>query len=281
MPMSRRDMVGLVVLLVAVLATQGALAQDVGDFPFDRFSFTVGSFYETTDADFRLDASTNHMGTPIKLEKELGLDDSGQLLRLGVEWRPFERHQFSAGYYELSRNGRRTLDRDIEFGDVVFPVNASLESESDFQLAELLYTFWAVKKPRGGLGLSLGVAGVSVEAHLKAQVTVPNGGGTVSRDKRASTDLPVPLLGIEGRYALGTRWLLAGDVRVLPSVEIGDYQASALLYGARLEYRFSRHFGLGAAWNSFNIDADVDKDKLHGSLDFTIEGAQAFLRVAL
>jgi len=281
MPTSCREMVGLAMLLVAVLATPGALAQDVGGFPFDRFSFTVGSFYETTDTDLRLDASTNHMGTPITLEKDLGLDDSGQLLRLSAEWLPFERHQFGVAYYDLSRERRRTLDREFEFNGTVFPINASLESESDFKFAEILYTYWAVKTPRGGLGLGLGASWVSIDMHLRAQVATPGGGGTATRDAKGSTDLPVPLLGIEGRYALTPRLLIAGDVRALPNVTIGDYEANALLYGARLEWRFSRHFGLGAAWNSFNVDADVDRDKFHGSLDFTIEGAQAFLRVAM
>lgn len=281
MPTSRRDMVGLVVLLVAVLTTHGALAQNVGGFPFDRFSFTVGSFYETTDTDFRLDASTNHVGTPITLEKDLGLDDSGQLLRLSAEWLPFERHQFGVAYYDLSRDRRRTLDREFEFNGTVFPVNASLESESDFKFADLLYTYWAVKTPRGGLGLGLGASWVSIDMHLRAQVATPGGGGMASRDASGSTDLPVPLLGIEGRYTLTPRLLIAGDVRALPNVTIGEYEANALLYGVRLEYRFSRHFGLGAAWNSFNVDADVNREKFHGSLDFTIEGAQAFLRVAL
>ena len=75
--------------------------------------------------------------------------------------------------------------------------------------------------------------------------------------------------------------MIAGEVQVLPSVQIEDYEGSALAYGARLEWRFSRHFGLGAAWNSFNIDVDVDRPRFHGALDLTVEGAQAFLRVAL
>ena len=269
------------VLLAAALAGRGALAQNVGSFPFDRFSFTVGSFYETTDTDVRLDAGTAEQGTLISLERDLGLDDSDQLLRFGLEWFPAARHQLSAGYYELSRDRTRTLEREIEFGDVVFPVRASLASSSDFEFYEAIYTFWAVRKPRGGLGLALGGAGISIETALAAEIPRPGGTGTIAREESASTDLPVPLLGVEGRYAIGPRFLIAGDVRLLPDVQIEDYEGSVLTYGARLEYRLSRHFGLGASWNSFNIDVDLEKERFRGSLDFTIEGAQAFLRVVL
>ena len=278
---SHHRTVGLAVLLAAALAVHTAQAQELGSFPFDRFSVTVGSFYETTDSDLRLDAGTADQGTLVSLERDLGLEDSDQLLRFGLEWRPFERHQLSGSYYELSRDASQTLARDIQIGDTVFPLRASLSSSSESQYYEAVYTFWAVKKPRGGLGLSLGVAGIALEARFTAEVPRPGGNGTLTLEESASSDLPVPLVGVEGRYAFARRFLVAGEVRALPSVQIEDYEGTALVYGVRLEYRLSRNFGLGASWSSFNIDAEVERQSFQGALDFTIEGAQAFLRVAL
>lgn len=270
----------LAVLLAATLTGQSALAQGANEFPFDRFTITAGSFYETTDSDLRLDAGTVNTGTPINLERDLSLDDSDQLVRLGLEWRPFNRSQFSASYYKVAREGGRTLEREIEFGDTVFPVDAAVETDSDFEFFELYYTFWAAKTPRGGLGLSLGVSAVTIDTSLTAEVNAPVGSGTLRLEESASTDLPVPILGVEGRYALTPRFMIAGNVGVLPKVQIEDYEGEALVYGAQLEYRLARNFGLGASWTSFNIEADVERERFLGSLDFTIEGAQAFLRFA-
>lgn len=275
----RHRTVGPVLLLALLAAGGSARAQDLGSFPFDRFSLIAGSFYETTDTNLRLDAASR-AGTSISLESDLGLDDSDQLLRLGAEWRPFERHQFAAAYYKLSREGSRVIDRDIDFGGVTFPARGSVGAKADFEFLELVYTLWAVKKPRGGLGLSLGASQIGIDTTLNAQLAVPGGGGMVSRERSASTDLPVPLLGAEGRYAFARRFLIAGSVRLLPKVNIENYEGKVLTYGARLEWRLARHLGLGASWDSFNIDADVDKDRFRGSLDFTVEGAQAYLRLA-
>ena len=268
-------------LLGGVLAVPVARAQGTGSFPFDRFSVTVGSFYQTTDVGLRLDASAEREGTSISLEEDLGFDDSQDLLRFELEWRPFERSQFSAGYYELSRDARRTLDREIEFGDTTFPVSASLAADADTQYAELYYTFWAVKKPQSGLGLSIGAAAFSIDLALSAAVERPGGQGTRSLEESASTDLPVPLLGVQWRYAFTSHWMIGADVRALPSVQIEDYEGSALTYGARLEFRPFRNFGLGAAWTSFNIDVDVERDRFQGSLDYTVEGAQVYARLAV
>jgi hypothetical protein len=280
---SGRSRLTLVLVVMLAMLTAGSIRADEADgFPFDRFSITAGSFYETTDADLRVDAGTVNLGTPINLSQDLGLDDSDQLLRFEIEWRPFQRSQFSASYFDLKTEGHRTLDHEIHFGDTVFPVRASLDSELEVQFAELHYTFWAVKRPRGGIGLSLGAAALSIDTSLSAQLERPlTPGGSLRRDASASTDLPIPLLGAEGRYALGSHFMIAANARYLPELQIEQYSGSALSYGANLEYRFVRHLGLGVAWNSFNIDADVEKDRLRGSVDFTIEGAQLYLKVAM
>jgi hypothetical protein len=90
----------------------------------------------------------------------------------------------------------------------------------------------------------------------------------------------VPFLGVEGRYAFTPRFMIAANVGALPEVKIEDYKGDALIYGVQLEYRLARHFGLGGSWTGFNIDVDVERDRFLGSLGFTIQGAQAFLRFA-
>jgi hypothetical protein len=269
-------------VMLTMLGVGSVLADEADGFPFDRFSITVGSFYETTDADLRVDVSGGRQGTPINLNRDLGLDDTDQLLRLEATWRPFQRSQFTAGYFDLSTKGHRTLEREIDFGDTVFPVRASVDSALEVQVAELYYTFWALKRPRGGIGLSFGVSALAIDTSLSAQLDRPTSPGTsLRRDASTSADLPIPLFGAEGLYALGTHFLIGANARYLPEITIDQYTGSAYSFGASLEYRFVRHLGLGLSWNSFNIDADVDRDRLDGSVNFTIEGAQLYLKAAM
>jgi hypothetical protein len=41
-----------------------------------------------------------------------------------------------------------------------------------------------------------------------------------------------------------------------------------------------RWLGIGAAYQYFNLDVDVDQASLTGSLDMTIRGPEAFVRLA-
>ncbi len=40
---------------------------------------------------------------------------------------------------------------------------------------------------------------------------------------------------------------------------------------------FSRHVGVGAGYNLFGVDVDVDRDRFRGSLDWNYSGAQIYV----
>jgi hypothetical protein len=70
------------------------------------------------------------------------------------------------------------------------------------------------------------------------------------------------------------------SVATLPRVTIEDYTGTALTGAARLEYRPVRWFGIGAAYNYFRLDVDVAQSELSGTLGVTIQGPEAYVRLA-
>jgi hypothetical protein len=67
----------------------------------------------------------------------------------------------------------------------------------------------------------------------------------------------------------------------LPRVTIEGYTGDALTASARLEYRALPWLGIGAAYHYFRMNVDVARaGDLTGSLDMTIRGPEAFLRLA-
>lgn len=99
--------------------------------------------------------------------------------------------------------------------------------------------------------------------------------------ERAETDVPVALAGLQGKVALLDRLHAEGSVSTLPRVTIEGYTGDALTANARLEYRPVRWLGVGAAYHYFRLNVDVAQaGELNGSLDMTIQGPEAYLRLA-
>lgn len=262
-------------LLALLLVTTPIAAQDNGLFP--RFSVIGGHAPADFETNARIDPeSSGGEGTLVNFENDLGLEESRSLQRFAVQWRPLARHELAATYFSAPREGFAQIDRNITFRDEVYPVNALVTSQFDFDYASATYTYWARRGVRDGLGITLGVAQLA----LDAAVTYERPGTSVTVTQTAETEAPIALGGLQGRLAF-TDWLHGeASVSTLPRVTIEDYTGRALIGTARLEYRPVRWFGIGAAYQYFDLDIDVAQTSLTGSLEMTIRGPEAYVRLA-
>jgi hypothetical protein len=262
----------LIPLLLLVVATPLS-AQENPVFP--RFSVS-GALYQ---GEFTTDVRVNEEGlegTAIGLERDLGLDDSAGLQRFSLQWRPFNRHELALSHFSSEREGFEEIDREIVFRGTTYPVRADVTTRFDAELWDVTYTYWMRKRERDGIGLMLGVSGISLDAAIDAQA--PNGSVTVTQD--AKTDVPVAVIGVQGRWALSDRVLFEANAAALPRVQLDVYSGRATRAAARIEYRVTPWLGLGAGYNYFRIDGTVDELDFTGELSMTIRGAEGFVRLA-
>ncbi|HUR80400.1 MAG TPA: hypothetical protein VM733_06520 [Thermoanaerobaculia bacterium] len=262
-------------LLLCLAITLPLAAQDNGLFP--RFSVTGGYAPADFETNARIDPEiAGGEGTLVGFERDLGLDDQRTLHRLNVQWRPFARHELAATYFSAPRSGLEQITRNITFRDEVYPVDALVSTQFDFDYASLTYTYWARRGSRDGLGISLGVAHLA----LAAALTYSRPGTSATVTQTADTEAPILLGGLQGRVAFTDRIHGEAAASMLPRVTIEDYTGRAVTAMARLEYRPVRWLGVGAAYQYFNLDIDVAQPALNGSLDMTIRGPEAYLRLA-
>jgi hypothetical protein len=245
---------------------------------FPRFSITAAASPADFETNVRIDPeATGGSGTQVGFERDLGLEDSRTLQRFGVQWRPFRRHELAATYFSAPRSGFAQIDREIVFRDQTYPVRALVTSQLDLDYLSATYTFWARRTEHDGIGISIGAASLSFNASVQAETE----DRSVTISERAETDVPVALAGLQGRVALLDRLHLEGSVSTLPRVTIEGYTGDALTANAKLEYRPLPWLGVGAAYNYFRLNVDVAQvDELNGSLDMTIRGPEAFVRLA-
>lgn len=260
-------------LLIILLLTVPLAAQDL----FPRFSVTAARGNSTFETTARIDPEdAEGEGTEIGIERDLGLDDSREISRFAAQWRPFDRHEWSATYFHSTRTGFAQIDRNITFRNQIYPVNAIVNTKFDLDYLSVAYTYWARRSERGGLGLTLGLAKISMDASVSA---LRPGDVTVTVTQSAKTDAPIALGGLQGRIAFTRQWHGLASVATLPRVTIEDYTGRAITADARLEYRPVRWIGVGVAYNYFDLDVDVAQTSLTGSLNMNIRGPEGYVRL--
>jgi len=270
--MSVRAMTLGALLLMTTLA--GAQARAQGPWEGRRFVITAGSFLHTSDTTIRIDGE--YLGTSIDVENVLGVDTTSSLSRFSGRWHFADRHSFSFGYYGLHREASKQITDEIIFDDVVYPVDALVESRLKLDFYEFGYTYWLVLNEKNRFGLTGGVVAVSISAALRAEL---QGGGSAEVSGRATTDLPVVMVGVSYRRKLGKNFLLVAEEAFLPRISYDNYGGSALNLGLALEYEFLDHYAVGAAWDEFRIEFEAKGERAVGKFEYDISGPQAYFKV--
>jgi len=255
------------ILLALALAAPAAAQRDL----FPELSVRAGGYLLGNDITVELRG-----GERVDLESDFGLEGDKTLATVWLEWQPGERHLFRLGYYQLSLEGRRTLDRTIHWGDVTYDVGASVSAEMEQTVYEGDWTWWLFKRERGAFGTALGATVIELSARADGQLRV--GQATRESHKSVEATAPVPTIGLAGRVQPLSQLWLDAEVRILPGVQFDNVEGDALYISTSAEWQALRHFNLGVNWTHFEVDADVDADRFDGHLDFTNSGTQAYVR---
>ena len=232
---------------------------------FDRSSFSLGTYIADYDTTIRLSGLAGS-GTEVDIEEDFGLDDSSTNILIHFDYRFRPRHRLDVVYYDLSRDGFKDVQRDIDFGDITFPIGASVATSFDYRILKLVYSYSFLQKPKYELALAGGI--YTADFDVKAINT--DTGDQESEDNI----IPVPLIGMRGAYMFNSRTILHGRVEYL-TLSTSDGEANYLDSTVSLRYRFGENLGAGLAYNFVSIDGE-DKDS-DDEGDFEYQGILLFV----
>lgn len=255
-------------VLLALAAAVPATAQRE---LFPVFSVRAGAYVLTNETTIGLSG-----GESVDLERDFGLGADQTLASLWLDWQPAKRHLFRLGYYQLSLDGSRRIDRTIDWGDVTYPAGANVSVELEQTVYEVDWTWWLVRGERGAFGTALGATVLEFSASADAQVRVGN--STRDLHEEASSTAPVPTIGLAARAQPFSQLWLDAEVRILPGVQFDTIEGDAMYVSASAEWQALRHLSLGLNWTGFEVDATVDDSRFDGDLDFTNSGTQLYAR---
>jgi hypothetical protein len=236
----------------------------------ERGSILLGAFITDRDTETRLDSDAGD-GTDLDLEDDLGFETSTSVARFGGYYWFNERHRLDVSYFDLSRDASKRIEETINFGDKVFNINTVVTAENDLTIYKIDYTWAALSRDRGYLGL---VGGLYI-GEIGMSLSEP----TLGTAESESVTAPLPVIGLRGEYAVGEHWTLRGAAQWF-GITVDDVSGTLrdMYFGG--DYAFGERTSVGLAYNLVSMGIEVDKPRgFDGRVDWGYDGYLLYVKV--
>ena len=251
----------VLLLLTSAICTPAYAASDPwGDSPL---TLQIGAFRADADTAVRLDSNTLGRGTQISFESDLGVKHSKTLPEFSFLWRINPRHGIEGSYVTLNRSGTRPISRQIQFGDVTYPVGAEVHSAFESDTLRVAYRYSPINDRGNELGLLLGLHYTTLDAALSTSAGSPS--------ESASFNFPLPTIGVRGGLRLSDNWRLTGFAQLL-KLKVGDYDGSLMNLSAGVEWMFLRQAYAGLGYTYYRYDIESEKNDARGEFTYRFSG---------
>lgn len=238
----------------------------------DRFRAEVSVLAATYDTQVRIDPSLTVQGTHVYAEDDLALDDT-QFLALGeITLLPGERHLVRLNGFTARRSAQTLLERGIVFENDEYFRGERVDSEINLTMFGLTYGYRLIANERAELAATFGIQIAEIEANAVVR-------SRMVRDPETGV-APLPLIGLEGRFAFTDRWGIEARLQYL-TAEIDDVDGSLTDVRAALTWRTHPQLVFGLGYRSIAIDVDSRNESTPGLVDMKIAGPTLFIRASL
>jgi hypothetical protein len=274
-PASWRTRAAIAALALVPLA---AFGEDAPNPLNDTFNLALGTFILNTDTTVRFDGSAGQTGTPVDWENSFGKGDSTRF-RFDGYWRFAERHKVRALIFSSSRDGSKTLGRDVTWDGVTYPVDGTINGKFSFSIYELAYEYAFLRRDNYEVSGSFGVHYTDLAMSLSGTGSVTNPDtGVVTEGyfkKEGSVGAPLPVIGLRGSWVLPNHFSIDASGQWF-GLSIDQYSGNLQDYRVLVNWQPSKWVGLGAGYDLFKVNVDVNKDTFHGKLDWEYKGPMIF-----
>jgi len=251
--------------LLALTASSFVAAEDD-----HKFSVSLGVFVTDRESTTTIGIEGDSAGTPVDLEKDLGLDRSDAVFRLDGFYRFNDKHRIDFSAFDLSRSSTKALEFDIDWGGVNYPIDTTVNGEMDLKVYKLAYTWSFLNREKGYMGITGGL----YVADMNLFMAVENGTGVSGGGITA----PLPVIGLRGEYQLSEKWFLRGSSEFF-ALQYDSFDGSLTDFYVGVDYQMFKNAAIGIGLNSVGMDVGVESSSLTGDLDWQYSGGLVFVKL--
>jgi hypothetical protein len=249
----------------------------------ETLTFGIGAFLPAFDTSLRVDSQNVGVGDSIDLENDLGLTEDETVFWTSLNWRFADRHRLGVSYFSFTRDATATALRDLEIEDEIYPAGATLNTDFRASMTPFYYAYSFIKRDKHELAGSVGFHWFEINLDIQGSASI-SGVGDADANVSASADVPLPLFGIRYDYHVNQRWTASvhGEVFSLDLTE-DTLNFSGNLFNVRFstDYWVTNNFGVGAAINWFDLNAEVNDDDWKGAIDYQYFGPQIYIQARI
>jgi hypothetical protein len=252
------------------------IEEDKNGFENERFSLGLGFFYSADNTGITLGSKQAGLGIVYDLEDALGLNTSSFVFRGDANLKFGKRHRSAVvlNYFGINRRANKTLEADLEFGDITYPLGTKLDSKFYLSIVRAKYEYTFLQDDRVSLGFSAGLYIVPLSFSVKS--------GS-SEEQSTAFVAPLPVFGLRSDFLITKKLELKESAELL-YLKIDNFSGSILDLKLAVEYRASKHFGFGMGINSNKLSVAAKGEDYPG-IDFfgtvKMDYTGAFLSVNL
>jgi len=259
--MTRKCVLSLAIIFFILCLALPALAKETNqaEKPWKRFNLKLGGSANTTDSSVRLGAKG--VGLEVNVEDALNLDTSTTSFFIEGYWRFMKRrrHRLDFSWLSFSRSGEAILGRDITIGDLPMLKGTQVNTNLDFDMYRVGYSYSFFQDDRIDLGVGVGLYILPVSFDITAS-------GLVNGAESESITAPLPVINLRADFAITPRWLLLTRFDLF-YFEISNFRGGITDTSIAVEYNPFKNVGFGLKVNSFKMRVEAEGDD-YPNLDF-------------
>ena len=261
--------------LVAPLPAFAQDADDVHPYLSDKYTLSLGIFFPERSFKIGVDGSVPDVGAEIDISQQFKLKSNQTTEALELGWRFGKKWLLRGQYFSVGGSRSATLDEDVEWGDYTFGAGTGIVAGMDVTITRMYFGYTFRRDKVHEFGAGGGLHRLDISGFIRGQAFINNNPPEVA-ELQVSTVGPLPNLGGWYIRSLSSRWALFGRLDWL-SANIDKYDGSIINASLGVNLAVTRHFGVGAAYNYFEIDVGVTDDSWKGRANSRIHGPYVYL----
>lgn len=243
----------------------------------DRGWIELGLYQPTVDSLVQIgNDQTGQSGTILDLESDLNLKRRKALPSMSAGLPITKSIDLVVDFYQLSRRNSTQIDEEVDYDGVIYPINATLETEFNSTIYRVAASYNAIDTATLKVGISLGAHLTDFKTSIGGDITNPDGSVQFVRRQRKLL-APLPTLGISASIEVTPKVSLSGRIDAL-SLKIGDYKGRLVNSQIAAAYRIGRSWDVGVMYRYVDYRLKVRKEDWVGDVQYDFRGPAVFLR---
>jgi hypothetical protein len=215
----------------------------------------------------QLNSTRLGVGTVVDFQNTLGMQDWAWGPDADFRWRISEHWRLEVSYFWISQSGDKSIDRDLQWGDVVFPVNAQVTSTLNFSDLRTSIGWSFYKTSDKELGVGLGLHTLGYQASLSSLNLGTEGAGVLA---------PLPVVSLYGGFALDEQWSVRARIDEF-SLTYQQYHGGITVMGLNLLYQPFEHVGFGLGYTGLFLNFSAGQGSFEGKYNQNLQGPSLYL----